>query len=268
MNGELDPLPLQARLVQVLARLATSTQAAGRPIGSVRLIGVTKTRTPNELVDIARLGLRDLGANYLEETMPGIAAIKASGHVCSWHFIGQIQGNKTRLIAQHFDWVHTVDRMRIAERLSAQRAPGGEPLNVLIQVNFAHESSKGGVQSLDALRELAAQVRCLPNLRLRGLMTIPPARAADPHAAFAEVAAALTVLREDARAADALRGDVCSAELDTLSMGMSDDFAAAIAAGATMVRIGTALFGPRPGRMRRSPIPAQPNPQSDRESQL
>ena len=222
MKGELDPLPLQARLAQVLARLATSTQAAGRPIGSVRLIGVTKTRTTN----------------------------------------------KTRLIAQHFDWVHTVDRMRIAERLSAQRAPGGEPLNVLIQVNFAHESSKGGVQSLDALRELAAQVRCLPNLRLRGLMTIPPATAADPHTAFAEVAAALTVLREDARAADALRGDVCSAELDTLSMGMSDDFAAAIAAGATMVRIGTALFGPRPGRMRRSPIPAQPNPQSDRESQL
>ena len=273
-------MSLQARLAQLLAQIDASTRAAGRPAGSVRLIGVTKTRPTSELMQVVNLGLSDLGANYLEEALPGIAALKTAGQTCRWHFIGQVQSNKTRLICEHFDWLHTLDRMRIAERLSAQRAPTAAPLNVLLQVNFAREPSKGGVQTLEELRALAREVQRLPNLRLRGLMTIPPVDTQDPRAAFADVAAALAVLRRDAEAgatppAAAGTPDVGRfgvEDLDTLSMGMSDDFDAAIAAGATMVRVGTALFGARPARMREpsapsSTTPAAPTPRSDRESQ-
>ncbi len=259
LNGDFDPMPLQARLAQILAQIDASTLAAGRAAGSVRLIGVTKTRSASELMQVVAFGLCDLGANYLEEALPAIAALRSAGQACRWHFIGQVQGNKTRLIAEHFDWVHTLDRMRIAERLSAQRAATAPPLNVLLQVNFAREPSKGGVQTLESLRTLAREVRRLPNLRLRGLMTIPPADGSDSGAVFAEVAAALAVLRNDDGAG--------TAALDTLSMGMSDDFDAAIAAGATMVRIGTALFGARPTRMRNSPTAHPPIPSPDRESQ-
>ena len=248
----------KARLEHVLAQIEAATRAAGRPSGSVRLIGVTKTRTPAELVQVVADGLLDLGANYVEESLPAIAAVKAARFDCTWHFIGHLQANKTRAVAEHFAWLHTLDRLRIAQRLSAQRPGGAPPLNLLLQVNFAREASKGGIQDLDALRTLAQQVQTLPNLQLRGLMTIPPASAVDPQPAFAELAAALAVLRADQQA-PRIEGSGAHL-LDTLSMGMSADFAAAIAAGATMVRIGTALFGPRPGKVRPSSAEPPPHP--------
>lgn len=221
---------LESRLAAVRKRITDAETRAGRPAGSVRLIAVSKTQPAEAIAEAYRLGQRDFGENYLQEALDKQAALNEPGVV--WHFIGPIQSNKTRAIAEHFDWVHSVDRLKVAERLSAQRPADKPPLNICIQVNVSGETSKSGVD-FSELPTLALAVRSLPNIRLRGLMAIP-APTEDPaaqHAAFRALRQAMENL--------ALEG------LDTLSMGMSDDLETAVAEGATLVRIGTAIFGAR-----------------------
>ena len=227
------PSPIADRVQRVLERIHEAERVAGRANGAVALVAVSKTQPAEAIRQAAAAGQQAFAENYLQEALakqdeltdlPGLI----------WHFIGPIQSNKTRPIAERFDWVHTVDRLRIAERLSQQRPDDRPPLNVCLQVNVSGEASKSGV-SLAALPELVAAVAQLPRLRLRGLMTIPA-----PANGLAQQRMPFRILRE-AMAALALPG------LDTLSMGMSDDLEAAILEGATLVRVGTALFGPRSG---------------------
>ena len=198
----------------------------------VTLLAVSKTFGADAVRAAAAAGQRAFGENYIQEGVEKIAALRDLGLM--WHCIGPIQSNKTRLVAEHFDWVHTVDRLKIAERLSAQRPADRPPLNVCIQVNIDGGANKSGVAPGDALA-LARAVAALPQLKLRGLMSIPEI-APDFEAARAVHASARALF-------DQLNADGLG--LDTLSMGMSDDLEAAIAAGSTMVRIGTAIFGSR-----------------------
>lgn len=223
----------EARLQTVLKRITDACTHYGRDADSVTLLAVSKTRTSDELRAIAAAGVRRFGENYLQEALEKIDALRDLEP--EWHFIGPIQSNKTRPIAENFDWVHSVDRLKIAQRLSEQRPDNLPPLNICLQINVSGEQSKSGA-SLDELQALASQVATLPRLRLRGLMAIP-AHTEDfetQRQPFRLLHEALTQLNADGLA------------LDTLSMGMSGDLEAAIAEGATMVRIGTALFGPRP----------------------
>jgi pyridoxal phosphate enzyme (YggS family) len=224
--------PLAANLASLRQRIAGAATAAGRDVRSVTLLAVSKGQDVARIRQALDLGLTQFGENYVDEALPKIDALARSG--ASWHFIGRLQANKTRPVAQHFSWVHGVDRPRIAERLSAQRPHHAPPLDVCVQVNVAGEPGKAGVAADDVL-PLARQIACLPRLRLRGLMCMLPhaAPVATQHAAFAR----LRHLAAGARTA--------GLPLDTLSMGMSADMEAAIAEGATIVRIGTALFGPR-----------------------
>lgn len=216
----------------VKLRIENACHESGRLPSDLTLIAVSKTQPAARLAELADLGQRDFGESYVQEALPKCDALAARDLV--WHFIGPIQSNKTRPIAARFDWVHSVDRLKIAERLSAQRPVDSPPLNVCLEVNLSAEASKGGVAPAD-LPALAQQVAVLPRLRLRGLMAIP-APSDDP----ATQRAAFRRLRE-------LLGQLRAAglALDTLSMGMSADLEAAIAEGATHLRIGTALFGER-----------------------
>jgi pyridoxal phosphate enzyme (YggS family) len=214
---------------QVMARIQAGAQAAQRPAGSIGLLAVSKTKPAAAVREAYAAGIRDFGENYLQEALAKQQEL-ADLPLC-WHFIGPIQSNKTRAIAENFAWVHSVDRLKIAQRLSEQRPAGLPPLNICIQVNISGEASKSGCEPAD-LQALATAIAALPNLRLRGLMAIPEPledRAAQD-AAFASV----RTLQEHLQL-----------PLDTLSMGMSHDLEAAIAQGATWVRIGTALFGAR-----------------------
>ncbi len=204
----------------------------GREPGSVQLLAVSKTRPIEDIQSALTADQHSFGENYLQDALPKIAA--TSEAAVEWHFIGPIQSNKTRLIAEHFDWVHTIERLKIARRLSEQRNPTLEPLNICIQVNTSAEASKSGVMPEETLA-LAQQLIELPNLCLRGLMTIPAAATE-----FEQQRQPFRLLRE-------LKDDLQTEgiELDTLSMGMSNDMQAAIAEGSTMVRIGTAIFGAR-----------------------
>ena len=216
----------------MLARIDDAARRAGRAAGSVRLLAVSKQQPAESVRAIAAAGQRDFGENYVRE---GLAKIEALRDLpLTWHFIGQLQANKTRDVAEHFQWVHTLDRERTAARLSAQRPYHAGPLEVLLQVRLAEEAGKGGVDPAE-LPRLAEIVAGLPRLRLRGLMCIPPPQpdAALQRAPFARLRALLAELNA--------RGHV----LDTLSMGMSADLEAAVMEGATIVRIGTAVFGPR-----------------------
>ena len=220
------------QLAAVEARIARCLEQCGRPAGCVALLAVSKT-FPVEAVDaVAAVGQTAFGENYAQEGVEKAIARPA----LDWHFIGPIQSNKTRGIAEHFSWVHTIDRLKIAERLSAQRPANLPPLQVCVQVNISDEASKSGCIPGEALA-LCQAVAALPNLKLRGLMAIPEATSdeATQHRYFA----ALRQLMADINAADP------ALQLDTLSMGMSDDLEAAIAEGATMVRIGSAIFGAR-----------------------
>jgi len=203
-----------------------------REPGSVQLLAVSKTRPIEDVLTAFADNQLDFGENYLQDALPKIAAISDSR--ITWHFIGPIQSNKTRQIAENFDWVHGIDRLKIAQRFSDQRDPSLAPLNVCIQVNTSNESSKSGVNIEDAI-ELAKNIQSLPNIRLRGLMSIP-ASTND----FEQQRQPFRLLRE-------LKDELQSQgiKLDTLSMGMSNDMEAAIAEGATLVRIGTAIFGQR-----------------------
>jgi len=221
---------LEQRWNAVRQRLHTAEQVASRPVGSVHLIAVGKTHPAEAIRAVHALGQRDFGENYLQEALDKQAQLNDLDIV--WHFIGPIQSNKTRAIAEHFGWVHSVDRLKIAERLSAQRPDGLPPLNVCIQVNVSGEASKSGVDFAE-LSALAQAIRSLPRLRLRGLMAIPEPTD-DPERQ-----------RQAFRALRIAMSELDMSELDTLSMGMSDDLEAAVSEGATMVRIGTAIFGPR-----------------------
>jgi len=223
---------LPARLETVRARIAAAAIRAGRDPSSVRLVAVSKQQ-PVEAIDGAALaGQTDFGENYVQEAATKIAALRA--RPLTWHFIGHLQANKTRAVAEHFQWVHTVDRARIATRLDAQRPHYAPPLEVLLQVRLGEEPGKGGAEP-EALPALAEAVVRLTRLRLRGLMCIP-APAADEATQRVPFRRLRSLLEDLNR-----RGHT----LDVLSMGMSDDLEAAILEGATLVRIGTAVFGPR-----------------------
>jgi len=224
-----------AALQTVRARVARAAAAAGRTPDSVRLLAVSKLQPVSMIRQAAAAGQADFGENYVQEGCDKVAAL-ADVPGLVWHFIGQLQGNKTREVAEHFHWVHTVDRSRVAERLSAQRPAHLPPLQVLLQVRLADEPGKGGIAP-SAVAALAATVAALPRLRLRGLMCIPP-----PATGLELQRKPFRELRELLRSLQATGLD-----LDTLSMGMSDDLEAAILEGATIVRVGTAIFGPRPG---------------------
>ena len=227
---------IAANLQAVEATIAASAEAANRPRSSVQLLAVSKTFPMEAVLEAMAAGQRAFGENYLQEGVEKIAAVARAqpDTPVEWHFIGPIQSNKTRPIAASFAWVHTVERLKIAQRLSEQRPPEMGPLNVCLQVNISGEATKSGATPGELL-ELARQIAVLPNLRLRGLMAIPEAQT-DPalqRAAFAK----LRVLADDLRAK--------GLTIDTLSMGMSGDMAAAIAEGATIVRVGSAIFGSR-----------------------
>lgn len=223
---------LELNIAKVQQRIAAAAKKYCRELSPPHLIAVSKTRPAAAIRAAAGQGLVDFGENYLQESLQKIAELQDLG-LC-WHFIGPIQANKTRQIAEHFDWVHTVDRLKIAQRLSKQRPPELAPLQICIQLNLSNEDSKSGTK-LEQLPELAQQVAELPQLELRGLMAIP--RALEDSEAqrrqFGLLAAALTALQQQLP------------QLDTLSMGMSNDMEAAIAEGATLVRVGTDIFGPR-----------------------
>ena len=223
---------LAARLQTVLAQIRTAEQRFQRPSGAVRLLAVGKTQPAAAIVALAAAGQRDFGENYLQEALDKISELAALE--LEWHFIGPVQANKTRGIAEHFAWVHSVDRLKIAERLSTQRPTHLPPLNVCLQVNIDREASKQGLDEVEVV-EIAHTVAALPQLRLRGLMAIPA-----PAVQFTDQRRSFARLRELSE-----RLVATGLPLDTLSMGMSDDLEAAIAEGATLVRIGTALFGPR-----------------------
>jgi pyridoxal phosphate enzyme (YggS family) len=216
--------------------MAAAAHEAGRAQESVQLLAVSKTFGADAVLEAMRSGQTLFGENYLQEAIDKISAVAAAAPetALQWHFIGPIQSNKTRPIAEHFDWVHTVEREKIAQRLSQQRPSTLAPLNVCLQVNISGEASKSGVAPAE-LRELAQQVAALPNLRLRGLMALP-----EPAAEFEQQRVAFRALR---LLYEQLQADGLA--LDTLSMGMSGDMRAAIVEGATMVRVGSAIFGSR-----------------------
>lgn len=221
-----------SRLQGVRLRVAAAATRAAREPQDITVVAVSKTQPAAALAALATLGQRHFGENYLQEALEKIETLRGRGLV--WHFIGQLQSNKTRAVAEHFDWVHTVDRLKLIERLSAQRPLHASPLEICIQVKLGDEDGKGGASPAD-LPGLLAAAAAAPRVRLRGLMALPPAESDElaQRRWFAELRRLFDLARRDHPA------------LDTLSMGMSGDLEAAILEGATLVRIGTALFGER-----------------------
>lgn len=220
------------RIATLRARVAAAAADAGRNADSVTVLAVSKGQPAEKVRAAAAAGLTDIGESYLAEALDKLESLRDLP--LTWHFIGRVQANKTRQVAERFAWVHGIDRLKIAQRLAAQRPYHAPALNVCIQVNLAGEATKGGVPAAE-VPALAAAVAALPRLALRGLMCIPPEET-DPARQRAWFAA-LRTLQESLNAG--------GLALDTLSMGMTGDFEAAIREGATIVRIGTALFGPR-----------------------
>ena len=223
---------IEKNLNDIHARIASAASANGRAVDSIVLLAVSKKKPSGDIRLAYDCGQRDFGENYLQEALQKKQELQDL-HI-NWHFIGAIQSNKTRSIAEAFDWVHCVDRLKIATRLSEQRPATLAPLNVCIQINIDHEASKAGI-ALSELDDLATAMSALPGIRLRGLMAIPAPRAdyRGQCEAFARLAEALESLRQQ------------GLDCDTLSMGMTQDMDAAIAQGSTLVRIGTAIFGER-----------------------
>jgi pyridoxal phosphate enzyme (YggS family) len=227
---------LRDNLHAVQARIAAACEASSRGANSVQLLAVSKTFSADDVRHVAACGQRDFGENYIQEGVDKIIALHDSRPALVWHCIGPMQSNKTKLVAEHFDWAHTVDRLKIAQRLSDQRPVHLAPLNVCLQVNIDGGETKSGIAPLDVLA-LAAEVAKLPRLVLRGLMTIP-----DPVNGFD----AQVVVHAKARALfDEVKAALNLPQFDTLSMGMTGDLEAAVQAGSTMVRVGTAIFGGR-----------------------
>ncbi|CAI1769871.1 Predicted enzyme with a TIM-barrel fold [Serratia entomophila] len=227
---------IQQNLQDVRNRIASAAQDCGRAPEKVALLAVSKTKPVAAIAEAIAAGQRAFGENYVQEGVDKIQHFAAlpQGAALEWHFIGPLQSNKSRLVAEHFAWCHTVDRLRIAQRLSDRRPAEMAPLNVLIQINISDEQSKSGI-ALDELPALAEAVAALPHLRLRGLMAIPAPEEDYQRqlAVFGRMNDAFLALQRR------------YPHIDTLSMGMTDDMAAAIAAGSTLVRIGTAIFGAR-----------------------
>ena len=228
----MGPQNLPENIRRVQERIAFALAQCGRSLDCVTLLAVSKAQAAAAVQEAAAAGLREFGESYVQEALAKIDALRDLD--LTWHFIGKIQANKTRVIAENFAWVHGIDRLQIAARLSQQRPFHAAPLNVCVQVNLSAEPSKAGVAPAQ-VASLAAAVAALPQLRLRGLMCIPP------------VSADSTAQRRAFHAMHSLFTDLnaAGAHLDTLSMGMSADLEAAICEGATLVRIGTALFGAR-----------------------
>ncbi len=227
--------PLAESLAEVRQRLADALSAAGRPATDARLLAVSKTKPASLIRDAWHLGQREFGENYVQEALNKRAELADLDEIV-WHFIGPLQSNKTREVAEHFAWVHSVDREKIARRLNDQRPEALPPLEICLQVNISAEPSKSGA-SLAELPALAEAVLAMPRLRLRGLMAIPaPSEGSDAQREpFARLREAL----------EALQARFPEAPLDTLSMGMTGDLEAAVQEGATLVRVGTAIFGKR-----------------------
>jgi len=224
--------PISERLTQVRQQIINCACACDRDPQEIILIAVSKTKPVSDIIAAYDAGQRAFGENYLQEAEAKITAL--ADYAIEWHFIGRIQSNKTAIIARHFDWVHTLGSLKHARRLHEQRPQALSPLNICIQLNLSGESSKGGI-SADELPALAAQINDLERLRLRGLMTMPPATSSEQEQR--ELFSRLRLLQTDLQQQ--------GLPLDTLSMGMSNDMQAAICEGATMVRIGTAIFGAR-----------------------
>ena len=227
---------IQQNLENVRHLIATAAQQCDRSPKEIQLLAVSKTKPAAAIQEAIDAGQRLFGENYVQEGVDKILYFNATPFAAQleWHFIGPLQSNKSRLVAENFHWMHTLDREKIARRLSEQRPIGLPALNILIQINISDEQSKSGI-TLDELPQLAQQVSQLPNLKLRGLMTIP-APENDPDRQLA-------VFKQMTQAFHQLKLDY--PQIDTLSMGMTDDMASAIQAGSTMVRIGTAIFGAR-----------------------
>ncbi|MEI7430241.1 MAG: YggS family pyridoxal phosphate-dependent enzyme [Betaproteobacteria bacterium] len=223
---------ISANLQAVHARIDAAARNAGRNPDDIKLLAVSKTWPASEVREAAAAGQQSFGENYVQEGVEKVAELAELG--LEWHFIGPLQSNKTRVVADAFDWVHSLDRLKIAERLSQQRPATRAPLQVCLQVNISGEDTKSGVALAD-VPALAHQIAALPHLRLRGLMTIP--------APLDEVAQQRAAFRQLREVFQQLNNE--GLQLDTLSMGMSHDLEAAVAEGATMVRIGTAIFGDR-----------------------
>ena len=223
---------IEKNLSRILQQIEQAANTCERNAIDISLLAVSKRKPAADIRHAYACGQRDFGENYLQEAEQKIHEL-SDLDIC-WHFIGPIQSNKTRLLAQDFDWVHCVDRLKVARRLSEQRSTSKSPLNICIQVNVDHEESKSGI-NLEDVPELAKQIAALPNIRLRGLMTIPAQRDSfeSQRKPFARLRAALENLNQ------------IGYDCDTLSMGMTHDMAAAIAEDATLVRIGTAIFGER-----------------------
>lgn len=222
-------------LAQVRDKISAAATRCGRASEEITLLAVSKTKPASAIAEAIAAGHRAFGENYVQEGVDKIRYFREQGNTdLQWHFIGPLQSNKSRLVAEHFDWCHTLDRLRIATRLNDQRPAELPPLNVLIQINISDENSKSGI-ALSELDALAAEVAALPRLTLRGLMAIPA-----PESSYERQFA---VAQQMAVAFEALKARYDT--VDTLSLGMSDDMEAAIAAGSTMVRIGTAIFGAR-----------------------
>lgn len=229
---------LQERLSAVQARIAQACAQAGRAPSAVRLLAVSKLHPAQAVREALAHGQNAFGENYVQEALDKMAVLADLRPAIEWHLIGPLQSNKTRAVAEAFDWVHSVDRLKIAQRLSDQRPAHLSPLNICLQVNISGEASKSGLSPAE-VADIAPAVAALPRLRLRGLMAIP-----EPLEGFEAQRAPLRALR--------LLQETLNRQglaLDTLSMGMSDDLEAAIAEGSTLVRVGTAVFGPRTAAM-------------------
>ncbi|WP_318476408.1 YggS family pyridoxal phosphate-dependent enzyme [Photobacterium leiognathi] len=227
---------IKQNIAEVIHQITLATEKCGRAADSVQLLAVSKTKPVEAIEEAIAAGQYAFGENYVQEGVDKVNhfSTHSAKNLLVWHFIGPIQSNKTRLVAEHFDWVHSIDRVKTAKRLSDQRPANMAPLQVLLQVNSNDEETKSGV-SLAELPALAAEIAAMPNIELRGLMSIPqPATDFDSQfATFKALSDALEQLK------------ATYPQVDTLSMGMSDDMEAAIAAGSTIVRIGTAIFGAR-----------------------
>lgn len=229
-------MSIKQNLTQIHQQIAQACELAAREKSAVNLLAVSKTKPVEDILAAVQAGQRAFGENYVQEAVEKIQFCREQGLSLEWHFIGSLQSNKTRWVADYFDWFQTLDRAKIAERLNEQRTSQQAPLNVLIQINISDEQSKSGIPPTEMLA-LAKQIENLPHLRLRGLMAIPAAteNAQEQLAAFS----AMQDLFHQ------LKNAFPQQQIDTLSMGMSDDMNNAIQCGSTMVRIGTAIFGKR-----------------------
>ncbi|OOF54505.1 YggS family pyridoxal phosphate-dependent enzyme [Rodentibacter genomosp. 2] len=229
-------MDIQYNLQRIQQNIHTACEQALRPLNEVKLLAVSKTKPVSNILAAYQAGQIAFGENYVQEGVEKIQYFEQQKIKLEWHFIGPLQSNKSRLVAEHFDWMQTLDRVKIAERLNEQRPANKAPLNVLIQINISDEESKSGIQA-ESMLDLAKHIENLPHLRLRGLMAIP---APTPNVAEQE-----NTFKKMAELFGQLKQTFPNRQIDTLSMGMTDDMPSAIKCGSTMVRIGTAIFGAR-----------------------